>query len=157
MTRSLHILPKAHAAHHQAGAALDPADPLGRSLMTTRNWSIRSKIIALIAVPLAALLALWAFATTLTIGPALNLLSAQTLQDTVGNPGQVLVTELQRERKLSVQYLSTADAPSTALAAQRTATDRAAADFRRSAGSPAAQDAAAGTLLPRIDQLVDDL
>jgi signal transduction histidine kinase len=157
MTRSLHILPKAHAAHHQAGAALDPADPLGRSLMTTRNWSIRSKIIALIAVPLAALLALWAFATTLTIGPALNLLSAQTLQDTVGNPGQVLVTELQRERKLSVQYLSTADAPSTALAAQRTATDRAAADFRRSAGSRAAQDAAAGTLLPRIDQLVDDL
>jgi signal transduction histidine kinase len=125
--------------------------------MTTRNWSIRSKIIALIAVPLAALLALWIFATTLTIGPALNLLSAQTLLDTVGNPGQVLVGELQRERKLSVEYLSAADEPSTALAAQRAATDRAAADFRRSAGSKAAQDAAAGTLLPRIDQLVVDL
>jgi signal transduction histidine kinase len=125
--------------------------------MTTRNWSIRSKIIALIAVPLAALLALWVFATTLTIGPALNLLSAQTLLDTVGNPGQVLVGELQRERKLSVEYLSAANAPATELAAQRAATDRAAADFRRSAGSKDAQDAAAGTLLPRIDQLVDDL
>ena len=51
--------------------------------MRTRNWSIRSKIIALVAVPLTALLALWVFATVLTVGPAFNLLSAQTLLDTV--------------------------------------------------------------------------
>ena len=37
--------------------------------MNTRNWSIRSKIIALVAVPMAALLALWIFATTLTARP----------------------------------------------------------------------------------------
>jgi signal transduction histidine kinase len=128
-----------------------------QSLTKSRSWSIRSKIIALISVPLAALLALWVFATTLTIGPALNLLSAQTLLDTVGNPGQVLVGALQRERKLSAAYLSEPDAPSSDLAAQRVATDRAAADFRRSAGSQDAQDAASSTLLPRIDQLVDDL
>src|SRR3954465_10300750 len=88
-------------------AALDPAEPLGRSLMRTRNWSIRSKIIALVSVPLTALLALWIFATVLTAGPALNLLSARTLLESVGNPGEVLVGELQRERRLSVEYLST--------------------------------------------------
>ena len=51
--------------------------------MTTRNWSIRSKIVALVAVPLVALLALWIFATSLTVGPAFHLLSAQTVLDTV--------------------------------------------------------------------------
>ena len=78
--------------------------------MRTRNWSIRSKIIALVAVPLTALLALWIFATSLTAGPAFNLLSAQTLLDTVGHPGEVLVGELQHERRLSVEFLSGADA-----------------------------------------------
>ena len=73
--------------------------------MKTRNWSIRSKIIALVAVPLTALLALWIFATSLTAGPAFNLLSAQTLLDTVGRPGEVLVGELQHERRLSVVFL----------------------------------------------------
>jgi signal transduction histidine kinase len=125
--------------------------------MRTRNWSIRSKIIALIAVPLAALLALWVFATTLTIGPALNLLSAQTVLDTVSNPGQVLVAELQRERKLSVEFLSAPDTSPAALAAQRVATDRSAADFRLSAGSTDAQEAAGGPLLGQVDQLVADL
>ena len=41
--------------------------------MKSRYWSIRSKIIALVAVPLTALLALWVFATVLTVGPAFNL------------------------------------------------------------------------------------
>src|ERR1044071_4887289 len=87
-----------------------PAEPLGRSLMRTRNWSIRSKIIALVAVPLTALLALWIFATALTAGPALNLLSADTLLDRVGHPGAVLVGELQLERRRSVEFLSGTDA-----------------------------------------------
>jgi signal transduction histidine kinase len=132
--------------------------------MKTRNWSIRSKIVALVAVPLAALLALWVFATTLTVGPAFNLLSANTLLDTVGTPGEVLVGELQRERRLSVQFLSTptdpdgaTDGAPTALATQRTVTDRAIADFRRSASSDDAQDAASDTLRVRIRQIIADL
>src|SRR5215207_4486640 len=115
--------------------------------MRTRNWSIRSKIIALVAVPLTALLALWIFATSLTAGPAFNLLSAQTLLDTVGRPGEVLVGELQHERRLSVVYLSgTEGAVTPALITQRAATDRAITDFRRSAGSDDAQSAANQTL-----------
>ncbi|HEU4349034.1 MAG TPA: nitrate- and nitrite sensing domain-containing protein, partial [Actinoplanes sp.] len=126
--------------------------------MKTRNWSIRTKIVALVAVPLAALLALWVFATSLTLGPALNLLSAQTLLDTVSRPGEVLVGELQQERRLSVVQLSSpANAPRSALLAQRAATDRAAAEFRAAAGGQDAQGAAGGTLRDRIRQMFADL
>jgi signal transduction histidine kinase len=103
--------------------------------MTTRNWPIRSKIIALIAVPLAALLALWVFATTLTAGPAFRLLSARTAVDTVADPGEALVAELQRERRLTVEFLSIPDSSPSAVATQRAGTDRAIADFRRAAGA----------------------
>ncbi|MET8153390.1 nitrate- and nitrite sensing domain-containing protein [Actinoplanes sp. NPDC049668] len=125
--------------------------------MRTRNWSIRSKIIAMVAVPLAALLALWIFATALTVGPALNLMSAQTLLDTVGAPGEVLTGELQRERRLSVEFLSDPKSSAAALAAQRAATDRAAADFRRTAASDEARGAATDTLETRIRQVFSDL
>ncbi|MEV4706482.1 nitrate- and nitrite sensing domain-containing protein [Actinoplanes sp. NPDC049316] len=125
--------------------------------MRTRNWSIRSKIIALVAVPLTALLALWAFATAITAGPALNLLSAQTLLDTVGTPGEVLIGEIQRERRLSVEFLAAPDAAVDKLTAQRAATDRAAAEFRRTAGGKDARDAAGATLESRIRQIFSDL
>src|SRR3712207_1596203 len=98
--------------------------------MNTRNWSIRAKIVALVAVPLVALLALWMFATALTVGPALNLLSARTLLDRVSAPGEDLIVELQRERRLSVVYLAV-PIDSAALAEQRTRTDNSVAAFRR--------------------------
>ena len=125
--------------------------------MRTRNWSIRSKIIALAAVPLTALLALWIFATGVTAGPALNLLSAQTLVDKVGTPGERLIGQLQLERRLSVAYLSDPRADAAALTAQRSSTDRAAAAFRSAAGSDDAQDAAGEVLEARIRQLNSEL
>ena len=131
--------------------------------MKTRNWSIRSKIVALVAVPLTALLALWIFATSLTVGPAFRLLSAQTLLDTVARPGEVLVAELQKERRLSVVFLSSpAETSSPPVAApnlitQRAATDRAIAGFRAAAGGENAQDAADQTLRDRIRQMFADL
>src|SRR6187551_94588 len=72
--------------------------PLGRSLMRSRNWSIRSKIIALVAVPVLTLLAQWIFVTALNAGPVLNLMSAQTLLHNVADPGTTLMTDLQKER-----------------------------------------------------------
>ncbi|WP_305789176.1 sensor histidine kinase [Symbioplanes lichenis] len=107
--------------------------------MPSRSRSIRAKIIALSAVPLTALLALWAFATVLTAGPALSLLSAQRLVDKVGDPGEIMVAELQRERRLSVVLLATprtaaaADAAAADLATQRATTDQAVAGFLRTA------------------------
>ncbi|MET8466718.1 nitrate- and nitrite sensing domain-containing protein, partial [Micromonospora zamorensis] len=92
--------------------------------MRTRDWPIRSKLTALVVAPVSALLALWIFATTLTFGPALNLLSARTLLYDLGRPGEAVVTELQRERRLSVvQLAGSADLP--ALVEQRERTDRA--------------------------------
>jgi signal transduction histidine kinase len=121
--------------------------------MNSRNWSIRSKIIALVAVPLTALLALWIFATALTVGPAFNLLSARTLLEQVAKPGEILVAELQIERRLSVEYLSAQAADGRALAAQRVTTDRAVADFRRAASGEEAQDASSQLLQARIAQI----
>src|SRR5689334_5573295 len=125
--------------------------------MRTRNWSIRSKIITMVTVPLAALLAVWLFATALTADPALSLLSARTLADNVGNPGEVVVGELQRERRLSVQYLSDTSATLGLLAEQRAATDRAVDDFRKAARGGDAWRSASDNLRDRIDQFFTEL
>ncbi|SNY30534.1 sensor histidine kinase [Paractinoplanes atraurantiacus] len=126
-------------------------------MRTTRYWSIRSKIIALAAVPLTALLALWLFATALTAGPAFNLLSARTVLDTIGNPGIELVGHLQRERLFTVEYLSAKGPIPGTLTEQRAATDKAIADFRRQAGSERARDAASDALRSRVDQFFTQL
>ncbi|WP_051799618.1 nitrate- and nitrite sensing domain-containing protein [Catenuloplanes japonicus] len=105
--------------------------------MNIRNWSIRSKIIALVSVPLVALTALWAFATVLTVGPATVLLASQDVLDQVGRPGEELAAELQQERRLSLIYLAgnastpTARQDNVALTTQRARTDEAMAEFRR--------------------------
>ncbi len=125
--------------------------------MKSRHWSIRSKIIALVMVPLTALLVLWIFATTLTAGPAFNLLSAQQLLTNVGNPGEVLVSELQRERRMTVEFLSGTGPVPGRLDAQRTETDRAAADFRRTAAGDDARGAASDELNDRIAQVLSEL
>ncbi|MCW2136363.1 sensor histidine kinase [Actinoplanes cyaneus] len=99
--------------------------------MRSRNWSIRSKIIAMVAVPLVALLALWIFATAATAGPAKDLLDARDAVHRLGDPGLQLIAQLQRERHFSAVYLSAGKAgPDTDLKAQRAATDQAATGFR---------------------------
>ncbi|WP_330465612.1 nitrate- and nitrite sensing domain-containing protein [Micromonospora zamorensis] len=124
--------------------------------MRTRDWPIRSKLTALVVAPVSALLALWIFATTLTFGPALNLLSARTLLYDLGRPGEAVVTELQRERRLSVvQLAGSADLP--ALAEQRQRTDRAVAELRRRVDGEALRDAADDLLEDRVDRLVTAL
>lgn len=129
--------------------------------MNTRNWSIRSKIVALVAVPIAALLVLWIFATTLTVGPALSLLGAQSLLADVGRPGEAVVAELQRERRLSVVYLSRTEQQDSLrardlrqLRTQWEATDVAVAEF----GRRAAGDASSTSVLEtRIAQTLSEL
>ncbi|GIG95802.1 sensor histidine kinase [Plantactinospora mayteni] len=124
--------------------------------METQNWPIRSKIVALVAVPILALSALWIFATTLTVGPASSLLAAQTLLDEVGRPGETLVVELQQERRLSVRHLVD-PAATTALADQRTRTDRAIAEFRRRTSDADLRDTTGALLDARIDQLLTSI
>ncbi|HEX5543492.1 MAG TPA: nitrate- and nitrite sensing domain-containing protein [Micromonospora sp.] len=119
--------------------------------MNTRNWPIRSKIIALVVVPLSALLALWIFATTLTVGPAMNLLTTQTLLDDIGVPGEALVSELKRERRLSLIYLA-GGGDDEELHEQRKRTDVAINEFRRRASSTRLSEAANELLASRLDE-----
>jgi hypothetical protein len=119
--------------------------------MNSRNWTIRSKIIALVAVPIAALLVLWIFATTLTIEPAFRLLDAQSLLNNMGRPGTAVVTELQQERRLSMRYLA-AGGDLTALGEQRARTDQAVAEMRRLTYGSGLLDSS-GELRSRVDQL----
>ncbi|MCX4389842.1 nitrate- and nitrite sensing domain-containing protein [Micromonospora peucetia] len=124
--------------------------------MNTRDWPIRSKLTALVVVPVTALLALWIFATTLTFGPALDLLAARTLLYDLGRPGETVVAELQRERRLSVVQLA-GDGVAPGLAEQRQRTDRAVAELHRRVGGEELRDAADDFLDARLDQLVTAL
>ncbi|MEU8262415.1 nitrate- and nitrite sensing domain-containing protein [Micromonospora sp. NPDC048999] len=124
--------------------------------MNTRDWPIRAKLTALVIGPVTALLALWIFATSLTFGPALNLLAARTLLYDLGRPGEAVVAELQRERRLSVVQLA-GDATLPALAEQRTRTDQAVAELRRRVDGPDLRDAADDLLNARLDQLLSAL
>jgi signal transduction histidine kinase len=124
--------------------------------MNTRNWSIRSKIIFLLMVPLVTLVALWGFATSLTVPPALNLLNAQTVADDAGLPGEALVTALQRERALSVVYLG-GGTTTAALDQQRARTDEVANTFRTRTGSARMQEAAGEFGRARIADVVHAL
>ncbi|MEH0842904.1 nitrate- and nitrite sensing domain-containing protein [Micromonospora sp. CPCC 205711] len=120
--------------------------------MNTRDWPIRAKLTALVVTPVAALLALWIFATTLTFGPAIDLLSARTLLYDLGRPGERVVAELQRERRASVVQLSTPGALPT-LADQRRRTDGAVAELRRRMDGQRLRDAADDRLDARLDAL----
>ncbi|MFU8851989.1 nitrate- and nitrite sensing domain-containing protein [Micromonospora sp. SL1-18] len=124
--------------------------------MNTRDWPIRAKLTALVIGPVTALLALWIFATSLTFGPALDLLAARTLLYDLGRPGEAVVAELQRERRLSVVQLA-GDTTLPALAEQRTRTDQAVAELRRRVGGPDLRDAADDLLNARLDQLLSAL
>ncbi|WP_422754873.1 nitrate- and nitrite sensing domain-containing protein [Micromonospora sp. WMMD708] len=120
--------------------------------MDTRDWPIRAKLTALVVTPVAALLALWIFATTLTFGPALDLLAARTLLADFGRPGERVVAELQRERRASViQLAGTGTLP--ALADQRRRTDEAIVELRRRMDGDALRDAAGDLLDARLDAL----
>ncbi|WP_406041507.1 nitrate- and nitrite sensing domain-containing protein [Micromonospora sp. NBC_00898] len=121
--------------------------------MNTRDWPIRAKLTALVIGPVSALLALWIFATTMAFGPALDLLAARTLLYDLGRPGEAVVAELQRERRLSVVQLA-GDTTLPALAEQRLRTDRAVAELRRRVAGGDLRDAADDLLDTRLDQLV---
>jgi hypothetical protein len=123
--------------------------------MNSRNWTIRSKIIALVAVPIAALLTLWIFATMLTAEPAIRLLSSQSLLDNMGRPTAVVVGELQQERRLSTRYLAGGDL--AVLTEQRVRTDQAVAELRRRVHNSGLLDSSGELLRTRVDKLFTSL
>ncbi|WP_229403136.1 sensor histidine kinase [Micromonospora okii] len=124
--------------------------------MNTRDWPIRWKLTALVVAPVSALLALWIFATSLTLGPALDLLSARTLLTDLGRPGEAVVAELQRERRLTVVQLA-GTGELLALTEQRRRTDTAIAELRGRVSHERLRDATGDVLDARIDLLLGEL
>ncbi|GAA4182014.1 hypothetical protein GCM10022252_07280 [Streptosporangium oxazolinicum] len=100
--------------------------------------SIRFKVSVLLVIPLASLVALWGFATVVTVGDSVSLLSVGTLYDSVGKPAGDLGTAVQREHILSAEYLATrSDADRDTLAGQRSVTDQARSRLRETTGESA--------------------
>ncbi len=117
--------------------------------------SIRFKVSVLLVIPLASLVALWAFATVVTVGDSVSLLSVGTLYDTVAKPAGDLGTAVQREHILSAEYLATrSDADRDTLVGQRSVTDQARARLRRQTTGDAAQAAMSEEMRTHHDELM---
>ncbi len=119
-------------------------------------WSIRSKIIAVLLVPVVTLVAMWVLATWVTVPPGLVLLDAQTSVDAVGKPLEAVVTQLQAERKLAVTSLAVGGDANQggAFHDQGTVTDAAVADLRASTGTDEARAALTETGATRLSDLM---
>src|SRR4051812_34199503 len=119
--------------------------------MSSRRSSVRVKVVAL----LLSLVALWVFAASVTLREGLNLLSVSTMATNVGNPTDNLVTELQRERRLSLVCLAGGVQQKIALRTQRERTDKARQEFESKVRSSDVSGSASDLLIKRIDEALD--
>ena len=125
--------------------------------MKKRRWSIRARFIALMTTPIVSLIAMWLFATNLTFSSASGILSIQTNYSKITKPTDTLVTELQRERRLTLVFLGSTRVDGNALAWQRVDTDTTIAAFREQVTSGAARDVENAGTRKRIDQTLQEL
>lgn len=116
----------------------------------TSGQRARVRLVATAAV----LLTLWSYAAYLTCQDAVDLLRVRALADTLGQPIDRLVLNLQTERRVTAEALAGVAPARPTLAAARQATDRAAADVR---AFPDARDLrllSAGAVRDRADVLI---
>jgi signal transduction histidine kinase len=121
-----------------------------------RNWSIRARILTLLLAPLVPLLAMLVFATSVALGPAVNLRNARTSTDAAALPAAQLVLRLEAERQLSAIVVST---PSpvpvmiSALTDARAESDAALGVLENSTSTPAFRGAANAETLTDLASL----
>ncbi|MBD0691890.1 nitrate- and nitrite sensing domain-containing protein, partial [Streptomyces sp. CBMA123] len=101
--------------------------------MRLRSSSIRAKIIALLLVPIVALVALWVYATFAATGDAWNQLTISRTYKEYGAAVDQYTGDLQNERRAAVQHLADPNSPVARDAFERatTATDRSLAVLRQ--------------------------
>jgi signal transduction histidine kinase len=123
-------------------------------MKSPRRRSIRSKVTALLLVPLLSLVALWGYAAIVTGRDALAQRRYHTLDREFAPSGQGVLVELGKERLASAVFLSTprkvAGGTSAALLSQRSRLDAAVEDFRRKATSGAARSATNAEMESRV-------
>jgi Nitrate and nitrite sensing/HAMP domain len=114
----------------------------GRSL-GLRNWSVRSKLIAVLVIPAVAFLVLASFGIGSLIGNAQAFEDGRRLAE-LGRQVTALVHELQAERDLSVAFTATADkGVGNALSQQQPRVNQAVAAYRE-AEAPLYEDLGEG-------------
>lgn len=101
--------------------------------MTGRRHAIRVKIFTLLLVPIVSLVAIWAFAASLTFQSGRDLLRARDGYEHGIVPIRALTTALQHERLLSLPVLGNPAASRAELADQRIRTNTARAELERTA------------------------
>ncbi|MFI1795563.1 nitrate- and nitrite sensing domain-containing protein [Streptomyces olivaceoviridis] len=121
--------------------------------MKHQGWSLRSKMLALLLLPLLSLSALWTYAAYLSLDNALTLVHVDVIGNHLARPlGQVFI-ELQTERRASLMDLSSGPAASggqgrlpgvtadeSPLARSRAMTDGAVAEFSEHASMGEVRD-----------------
>jgi signal transduction histidine kinase len=121
--------------------------------MKHHGWSLRSKMLALLLLPLLSLSALWTYAAYLSLDNALTLVHVDTIGNHLARPlGQVFI-KLQTERRESLAELASGPAArgaqgrlpqstpeDSALAQSRAATDGAVAEFTMHASMKEVRD-----------------
>ncbi len=95
---------------------------------------------ALLLVPLLALVSIWAFATAITVQEARQLLAVSTVFDRLGKPAEAVVQAVQEERRQAVVYLADPRSPDSALTESQRATDAAVSELRRNAAAGTRDD-----------------
>ncbi|MGA5699268.1 nitrate- and nitrite sensing domain-containing protein [Peterkaempfera bronchialis] len=124
--------------------------------MRFRSRSIRAKIIALLLVPIVALVGLWGFSTFTAIGRMWSLAQLSDNVDRFGGPVVDLGTAVQDERRAMVEHLVSPKSQIAAVALRRaeSETDRRAAELRRQAAGKHAGDLD-GLLRDRLTSVLD--
>ena len=98
----------------------EPDSSRSASTRPARTRSISVTLLVLLLVPLLALVALWAFVASLTLGNRIRFQHYETVTNTTGPGFGVLDTNLYAERALTVAWLGSARrTPETALLAVR--------------------------------------
>ena len=120
---------------------------------------MRITLAGLLVVPLVSLVALWAFAASITLGNALREHNYNRLVALSAAPTDELANQVSRERQQTFTWLSTDPRPSAAkLAASRDRTSAAVTAYRRLVGQtqglrPASAEGAQATLMTLLSRL----
>ncbi|WP_262286960.1 ATP-binding protein [Micromonospora sp. MA102] len=105
----------------------------------------------------AVLLTLWAYAAVLTGRDAAGLVRVRALADTLGQPTDLLILDLQLERRLTAETIAGAGRTRAALAEARDRTDGAVAPVRAFTGGHDPRLLTAGAVRDRAAELVRQL
>jgi signal transduction histidine kinase len=126
--------------------------------MSVRTWSIRSRLVALVAVPIVCLVLFWGFANYLTLGDGFRLYNQSRLLNELSVPVDNVVIAVQGERRAGMVYLASPDSThQKQLAAARRVVDRRIAAYRSGLSSDSLRSVATDRMLALAQAELSDL